>query len=617
MTILASLQPSPDGSPHTLDLAGERHSYEHSPHTWDLASIFPDRRAWSLETQEVEREAERLSALRGSLGGSGEVLYQALRACDSLIERLGKVRVYASLLFSADTRDDEATKMTQQVDALSATVELHLSFIEPEILSLGWLTITTMCEECPDLGVYKHYLSELERRRRYILSPDREALLSELSVLGHLPEAIRNAAHDGDMRFAPVSIGVEQREITHGTIDDCLQSFDPSVRAAAYKNYTDSYIASSRTLAASLTSQITTSLVFSKVRGYSSTFEQALFVDDLTPDVYHSAVRSCRDHQHLFRRYFAAKAKIVGLERLGEQDIFAKLSPTAPQIEYQRAVDMVLESLSPLGQEYVSVARRGLMEERWADVFPSPGKYSNAFSSGSYLTRPFFLLNYTPTMTEVGTLAHELGHSMHSFYTNRSQLSRYENYAMTVAETASNLNQVLLRAHVLKSGDREMSLAVLDEAFYFAHRYLFMMPVLSRVEHTLHSLYARGGAAGVSDIRKATVTAFESAYDGSVSYDPERLGMKWGAFCHFYAPYYFFQYAIGISAAMSIGQRILNGEPGIREKYLAFLSAGASKSPRELFKMVDIDITSREMYRASFAVVEGYVSELERLGNEW
>jgi oligoendopeptidase F len=564
----------------------------------------------------VEREAGRLSALKGSLGSSGEALHQALRACDALIERFGKVRVYASLLFSADTRDDEATKMMQQTDALSATVELQLSFIEPEILSLGWVTITTMCEECADLGVYKHYLSELERRRQYILSPDREALLSELSVLSHLPEAIRNAAHDGDMRFAPVSMEAEQREITHGTIDDCLQSFDPSVREAAYKNYTDSYIASSRTLAATLTSQITTSLVFAKARGYSSTFEQALFVDDLTPEVYHSAIGSCRDHQHLFRRYFKAKAKILGLQRLGEQDLFAKLSPTAPGIEYRRAVDMVLESLSPLGGEYVSVARRGLTQERWADVFPSPGKYSNAFSSGSYLTRPFFLLNYTPAMTEVGTLAHELGHSMHSFYTNRSQPSRYANYAMTVAETASNLNQVLLRAHVLKSGDREMSLAVLDEAFYYAHRYLFMMPVLSRIEHTLHSVYARGGAAGLSDIRRATVTAFESAYDGSVAYDPDRLSMKWGAFCHFYAPYYFFQYAIGISAAMSIGQRILNGEPGIREKYLNFLSAGASKSPRELFKLVDIDISSRDMYRTSFAVVEGYVRDLERFIEE-
>jgi oligoendopeptidase F len=584
-----------------------------SPYTWDLASIFPTRQEWQVEAHEVLREAERLVSLKGALGRSAEEFCNALRAIDSLIERLGKVRVYASLVFSADTRDDDAIKMTQYVDALSATVGSRLSFVEPEILSIGWPTIEKMCESSPALRVYQHYLSELERRRRHTLAPEQEELLSELSVVTRLPESIRNAAHDGDMRFTPISVGTELRELTHGTIDDALQSVEPATRQAAYTSYTDSYIASARTLAAALTAEVTTSLAFSKARGYSSTFEKALFVDDLTPDVYHAAVRSCREHQHLFRRYFRAKAKILGLSQLGEHDIFAKLSPRAPEIPYERAAELVLASLAPLGDEYVSIARRGLTEERWVHVFPAPGKYSNAFSSGSYLTRPFFLLNYTPTMPEVGTLAHELGHSMHSLFTNRSQPSRYAGYAMTVAETASNLNQVLLRAHVLKSADREMSLAVLDEAFYYAHRYLFMMPLLSRIEHAVHSIYARGGAVGVSDIRKATVTAFGSAYDGAVSFDPERLGMKWGAFCHFYAPYYFFQYAIGISAAMAIGQRILNGEPGIREKYMSFLSAGGSKSPRELFRIVDIDITSPDLYRTSFGVVEGYVRELERL----
>jgi oligoendopeptidase F len=597
-----------------MTISSSAHSPQgQSAYTWDLASIFTDRNAWSAEVQGVREEAERFAACKGTLGQSAEGLCYALRALDALVERFGKVRVYASLLFAADTRDDEATRMTQQVDALSADVSVEISFVEPELLALGWAALERMCDEYPPLAVYRRYLSELERRRCHLLSPEQEALLSELSALQRLPESIRNAAHDGDLRFAPIQLGDERHDLTHGTIEDCLQSSDPKTREFAYRSYTDGYISSARTLAATLTAEITTSLVFSKARGYSSTFERALFVDDFTPDIYHSAVRSCREHQNLFRRYFKAKAKILGLSQLGEHDIFAKLSPNAPEIPYVQGVELVLKSLAPLGEEYVSIARRGLTEERWVDVFPSPGKYSNAFSSGTYLTRPFFLLNYTPTMPEVGTLAHELGHSMHSLFTNRAQPSRYAAYAMSVAETASNLNQVLLRAHVLKSADREMALAVLDEAFFYAHRYLFMMPVLSRIEHTLHSIYARGGAVGASDIRKATVTAFEAAYDGAVSFEPERLGMKWGAFCHFYEPYYFFQYAIGISAAMTIGQRILAEEPGIREKYLRFLSAGSSRSPRELFEMVDIDITSRAMYGTAFTVVEGYVREIERL----
>ena len=221
---------------------------DQSPHTWDLASIFPDRHAWSAEVQAVREEAERFAACKGTLGRSAEGLYHALRSLDALVERFGKVRVYASLLFAADTRDDEATRMTQQVDALSANVSVWISFGEPELLSLGWATLERMCKEYPPLGVYRRYLSELERRRRHMLSPDQEALLSELSVLQRLPESIRNAAHDGDLRFAPIQVGEEQRDLTHGTIEDCLQSCDPNTREVAYRSYTDGYISSARTM---------------------------------------------------------------------------------------------------------------------------------------------------------------------------------------------------------------------------------------------------------------------------------------------------------------------------------------------------------------------------------
>ena len=582
-------------------------------YTWDLVSIFPDVVSWKVEFDAVRADAARLAKLKGTLGADGENLHRALLAIDELGERLGKVGVYASLLSSADTRDDSANKMTQQVDTLSSEIGTHLAFVEPEILQLGWEKISSMLVQYPPLNDFRYHLMQIERGRAHVLSHEEEKLVGILSPLFALSESIRDAAHDGDMSFAPIQAGGRNVEPSHGTIDELLQSSERSVRAAAYRSYADSYRTRAKTFAATLTSQVTTSLAFNRARNYSSTFEKALFVDSLTPDVYHAAMRSCREHQELFRRYFRAKAKILGLEKLAEHDIFAKLSPRSPEIPYQKGVELVLDSLAPLGEEYVSIARRGLTVERWADVFPSPGKYSNAFSSGSYATRPFLLLNYAPIMTEVGTLAHELGHSMHSLFTNRTQPHIYSSYSMTVAETASNLNQVLLRAYVLKDADRDITLAVLDEAFYFAHRYLFMMPTLSRLEHVMHSLYARGGALGATDICKATTTAFSSAYGDSVEFDPERLGMKWAQFCHFYAPYYFFQYAVGISAAMSIGRRILDGEPGVRDKYFKFLSAGGSMSSRDIFKIVDIDITNKQFYRDAFKVVEGYVERLESM----
>ncbi len=582
-------------------------------YTWDLASIFPDVASWRRECEEVLAESIRLSALNGTLGASGEHLYKALRELDSLDERLERVGVYASLLHSQDSRNDEANKMTQQVDALSSEVSSALAFVDPELLALGWSRISALLDEHAPLSLYRHYLEEVERGRPHVLSQEQEALLSALSPLTSISETIRDAAHDGDMKFRPIKVGGDVVEPTHGTIESLLQHPYRAMREEAYRSYTDSYQERVRTFGATLSSQVTTALVLSRARNFSSAFDEALFADNFSAAVYHAAMRSCREHQPLFHRYFRAKAKILGIEKLAEHDIFATLAPKAPEVPYDKGVELVLASLAPLGEEYVSIARRGLTTERWADVYPAPGKYSNAFSSGAFGTRPFLLLNYAPSMTEVGTLAHELGHSMHSLFTHRSQPSRYSSYAMTVAETASNLNQVLLRAHVLKTADRDTSLAVLDEAFYFAHRYLFMMPTLSRVEHTMHSLYARGGAMGESDICKATVTAFTAAYGDSVSFEPERLGVKWAKFCHFYQPYYFFQYAVGISAAMSIGKRILDGERGIRDRYLEFLSAGDSKSPVELFKIVGIDITARDVYRDAFKVVEGYVELLERL----
>ncbi len=596
-----------------LDNTPTAHPKQETNYTWDLASIFPNVVSWRVEFDAVRADAARLADLKGTLGTDGEHLHKALQAIDALGERLGKVGVYASLLASADTRNDAANKMTQQVDTLSSEVGTLLAFVEPEILELGWERISSMLDSCPALNDFRYHLTQIERGRAHVLSHEQEKILGILSPLLSLPESIRDAAHDGDMRFEPLQVGERRVELSHGNIDELLQSSDRAIREGAYNRYADSYCARAKTFAATLTSQVTASLAFNRARNYSSTFENALFVDSFTPEVYHAAMRSCREHQDLFRRYFRAKARIIGVEKLAEHDIFAKLSPTSPETPYDRGVELVLDSLAPLGEEYVSIARRGLTVERWADVYPSPGKYSNAFSSGSYSTRPFLLLNYAPIMTEVGTLAHELGHSMHSLFTNRTQPHVYSSYAMTVAETASNLNQVLLRDHILKDADRDTTLAVLDEAFYFAHRYLFMMPILSRLEHVMHSVYARGGALGATDICKATVTAFSSAYGDSVVCDPERLGMKWAQFCHFYAPYYFFQYAVGISAAMSIGRRILDGEPGICEKYFRFLSAGGSMPPQEIFKIVDIDITSKAFYRDAFTVVEGYVERLERM----
>lgn len=587
---------------------------ESSEFTWDLQSIFESVEAWKDELRALQQEVPKLDSFRGRLLEAPETLLAYVQLSAGLQERIARLHVYAYLRYSANTLDESARALLDEAEHLQALVSAANAFFGPEVLAASAGSVEKMVSADQRLEPYKHFFSEIERYRPYTRSPELEQALETLTPVCSVPEAIRTALNDAELIFGAVEVDGQRHEISHGTIDAVLSNPNREVRKRAYEIYADGYRKFPQTFAQTLVAQAKMSLAFCRVRGYSSTFEAHMFRDAFPEEIFHVVLNACKEHRPLFHRYFKARAAILGVSQLAEYDLMAPLSSKQPAFPYEEARQLVLESLKPLGEEYVAIARRGLYTERWVDVYPRPGKYSNAFSSGTYGTRPFLLLNYAPTMTEIGTLAHELGHSMHSHLTNSHQVSCYARYAMSVAETASNLNQVLLRAKLLAQQNGETTLAVLEEAFFFAHRYLFLMPTMSEVEHALHSAYARGESMSASQISDATVSAFSAAYGGAVEIDAERLGVKWAKFCHFYAPYYFFQYAIGISAAMAIGRRILAKEKGIQEKYLAFLSAGSSRYPTELFQIVDVDITSPETYAAAFKVVEQYVELLEQHG---
>lgn len=582
-------------------------------YTWDLSSIFSDERAWHAAISEARQRATALESFKGRILSDDGTLLSFLKEYEALSILRQRIETFAYLTHARDMSGDVSNSMKQTARSFQADLSTQLSFIDPEILSAPTGHVDHLISSNKELEPYRFHLAEIDRYRPHILSAEAESVIGQLSILSRAPESIRDAIHDSDMKFRPVKGPHGASELNHGTIDEFLQCPDRAVRKEAFESYTDAYLERVHSFTSTLTWEATAGIQGARLRNYSSIFKQRLFFDALPTEVYTAAMNACYEHYPLFHRYFRAKAKILRVPKLAEYDIFAPLSNNPPAVPYEKAVSLVLESLQPLGPEYVRVAQQGLEVDRWADVYPRQGKFSNAFSSGCYGSHPYFLLNYAPTMPEVGTMTHELGHSMHSHFTSRDQSVLYSSYAMTVAETASNLNQVLLRAHVLKNADRDTALAVLDEAFYFAHRYLFMMPTLSRVEHLLHGRFARGKTMSASQLRAATVTAFSRAYGDTVEFDAERLGMKWAQFTHLYSPFYMFQYAVGISAAMAVGAQIAAGDLSIRDKYLTFLSLGASKPPIEIFKVVGIDITSPETYRRAFEVVEGYVKTLESL----
>jgi oligoendopeptidase F len=522
---------------------------------------------------------------------------------------------YAYLRFYGDTSDLTAKKLLEQVSQLSAEYSASIAFLEPEILKAPRNALLSLIAESEALKVYQYRIDEIERARPHTHTPEIEAILAEFEPLEAAMEDLRTVIHDNEMKFTGLSVNGVFKELVHGNYDQFLTEGDREVRRRAYLNYTDSYLLRLPSLGEALTKRVTHERIFTKVRGFKSSFEASLFNEGYSSDVFWSVINSCVQHRPLIQRYFKARAKLLSLDKIAEYDLMAPLSyQSSKHVPYDKGCEMILSSLRPLGDEYVSVARNGLTAERWVDVHPRQGKYSNAFSGGSYLTRPFILINYSPTVSEVGTLAHELGHSMHSYLTNRCQPPCYAHYSMSVAETASNLNQVLLRAELFSRGDSALEIAALEEALFFVHRYLFLMPNLALLEVELHKACADGEPMGWLDICNETERIFREAYGDSVEFEGERVASKWAQFCHLYRPFYTYQYAIGISAAMAIGGRILSGEVGLVERYHRFLSLGSSMAPLDIFKVVGLDFTTPQPLKDAFRVVEGYVERLEGIG---
>jgi oligoendopeptidase F len=302
------------------------------------------------------------------------------------------------------------------------------------------------------------------------------------------------------------------------------------------------------------------------------------------------------------------------VETLHPYDIWAPLSDSKPNFEYRQVVDFIAKGLIPLGQDYVNVLRRGLLQDRWVDVFPNKGKTGGAFSSGCQGTHPFILMSFTKDVESLSTLAHELGHSMHSYLTWKKQPFIYSNYALFVAEVASNFHQAMVRAHLLKTQPAPaFQISILEEAMSNFHRYFFIMPTLARFELEMHQRVERGEGLTADALMDLMAGLFAEGYGGEVHVDKERVGITWATFGHLYYDYYVYQYATGISAANALSKRILDGVAGAAEDYLKFLSAGSSVYPLDALKLAGVDLTTQKPVEAAFEVLGSYVDRLEKL----
>jgi oligoendopeptidase F len=582
---------------------------------WNAESVFADHEAWEQATLQLGGMISQLDEKRGHLGEGPAALLSTLRLSEDIMTLLGKIFVYASIAHAVDTADNNATAMNGRAVGMAGQASASTSFIDPELIQVGMETLRGWMANTPELRIYAHYFEDLFRKQQQVRSAEVEELLGMLAPAFYSTSETASLLTDADFHFpaAQASDG-QAHEVTQGIYQKMLSNSDRELRRTAWQGYMDTYLAHKNTLANNLNTSIQQNIFNAHARRSDSTLETSLFQYNIPVQVFRNLIETYKRHLPVWHRYFKARRKALGVEKLYTYDIWAPLTANHPAISYEQAIEMISDGLAPMGSEYVQNLRRGVLQDRWVDVYPNQGKSSAQFSSGSKGTHPFIVMNFDSTIFSLSTLAHELGHSMHSFYTWQTQPVAYSDYSLFVAEVASNFHQAMVRANLFATrADVDFQISLIDEAMDNFHRYFFIMPTLARFELEMHERAERGEGLSASLMIERMAELYAEGYGGEVELDPQRDGITWATFGHLYADYYVYQYATGISGANALSQRILSGVPGAAEAYLGFLKAGSSAYPLDVLKAAGVDLTTPAPVEETFRVLEGLVARLEKL----
>jgi oligoendopeptidase F len=517
--------------------------------------------------------------------------------------------------YHVDTGDQAAARRYGEATALNGQLHAGIAFFGPELLDVGQEILERWMHAEPDLEVYRQHIENIFRKQTHIRSGEVEELLGMLRDPFQGAETTFSMLVNSDMRFPPArsSDGVDL-PVTDGTLGTRLSDPDREVRRTAWEGYYDTYLSFKNTLASNLTTSLKQDWVKARSRRHESALEAALFEHNIPVEVFHNLIDTFRENLPTWHRYWAVRRKILGVDELRPYDIWAPLTPEQPQVPYEQAVEWIVDGLKPMGEEYASVLRKGCLEQRWVDVYPNIGKISGAFSAGRKGTHPFIVMNYNDSLFSLSTLAHELGHSMHSYYTWQNQPVLYSEYSLFVAEVASNFHQAMVRAYLLENvSEPAFQISLIEEAMSNFHRYFFIMPTLARFELETHSRVERGEGLSADQMIEILAGFFEQGYGKEMVFDRERVGVTWATFVHLFEQYYVFQYATGISGAHALAGRILAGEAGAVEDYLGFLKSGACGYPLDVLKQAGVDLTTPAPVQDTFRTLSALVDRLEEL----
>jgi oligoendopeptidase F len=581
---------------------------------WKLEDIYPTDAAWQADFDRLKPLSEKIASYQGKLNQSSAILFECLSLRDELGLTSGKVFAYARMRRDENTANSHYQALTSRTESLLAEVGAATAFIEPDILAMPAEKLASFRQEETRLLPYAFYFENLLRQKKHVLSPAEESLLSKMSEIGHSPENIFTMLARADMKFPEIKDEKGQiTELSEGRYRTFIMSPNRNVRQESFQKLFATYAQYRNTFAATLGGTVKKNIFYASSRKYDSAIAAALESDNVPVSVYNRLVDTVNENLAPLHRYVALKKKVLKLDEMHMYDLYTPLVPDAHiKMNYEEARTLVQQGLHPLGEEYGKVLDQAL-SSRWVDIYENQGKQSGAYSWGVYGVHPFVLLNFNHRLEDAMTLAHELGHSLHSYYSNSTQPYATHDYTIFSAEVASTTNETLLLDHLMKTTtDPKRKMYLLNEYLESVRTTVFRQAMFAEFERDLYAR-AEKGEAITADMLDAMWHDLNVKYYGPQMVVDKELNAEWSRIPHFYYNFYVYQYVTGFSAANALASQILNeGEPA-RARYVNFLKSGGSDYSIELLKKAGVDMSSPEPVRITIQRFEQRLGELEKL----
>lgn len=581
---------------------------------WDLTSIYENDEKWNSAFEDVKKQIAEVKKFEGKLTKSAKSLLEYMEFSNEFERKLYKLYYYAHLKFDEDTTNPTYQELNGKITDLLSLYSEYDSFANPELMTVDYSTIEKFYEEEPKLKEYEFAFIQLYRYKPHILDSKSEQLLSSFSQVFDSPENTYEALTDSDIKFGYIKDeNGEDLELTDSNYSKFIHSSDRSVRKNAFERYHEVYGNYKNTIANTYASQVNVLTSLAKVKNYKSSIEASLFDDNVNVEVYDNLINTVNNHLDVIYKYFDLKKEVLGLDELHLYDIYLELvKDLDKEYSFEESKDLVLKALSVLGDDYVEILNKAF-DEKWIDVYNNTGKRSGAYSSGFYDTNPYILLNYEGKLKDVSTLAHELGHSVHTYLSCHNNSYQYSSYRIFVAEVASTVNELLLNQYLLKnSKDKKEKMFILNSMMELFKGTIYRQVMFAEFEKITHDKKENGEVL-TNQLLSDIYYDLNKKYFGDNVVVDDLIKYEWARIPHFYYDFYVYKYAIGLSCACYIVDGIMNGRENAIENYKAFLKTGGSMYPVDELKVAGIDVTKSEVIESAIRMFDSVIEEFKNL----